>query len=288
MPKLISLLAVIPLSFAALFGAEKTPAAAPKITKLEPRVWQCEFTSPHVPKPMNFLVVLPEGADLEKQKEALPVIYFLHGRGRNERTLLDKSDTCRARLMASKCAVVLPKGREGWYVNSPVLKDEQYADYVDEVIALAEKHFPVGGSAQKRAIGGWSMGGYGAAYTATRRPDDFCALASIIGVINFPREQIEPKGQNYAVHPRYGEDRAFWDSVNPYLKLESLAKAKMPVFIAYAKGAPERQMNESFIEKAKSLSMDITVLPLDGGHMFPVVEKAYGPPMDFLEKHLQK
>lgn len=262
-----------------------------KIKQLEPRIWQCDFSTPYVPKPARFLVVLPAGVTPEKAKgEKLPVIYFLHGRGRNERTLLDKSVSARARLMASHAAIVLPQGREGWYIDSPVLPDEKYATLIDEIIALAEANFPVGGSQDKRGIGGWSMGGFGSAYTATRRPQDFAALATIIGLLDFPREPIEPKTQNYVVPPRYGTDPAVWKTMDPRLRMASIAT--MPKFIAYAEGAPERQMNEVFIAEANALAKakhapEVVVYHTTGGHSFPVVERSFPLAMDFLEKQLK-
>ena len=70
--------------------------------------------------------------------------------------------------------------------DSPVLPDDRYAGYVDEVITLAEKLFPVSRTARSRAIGGWSMGGDGAMYTACRRSGDFAAAALIIGILDLP------------------------------------------------------------------------------------------------------
>jgi len=262
-----------------------------KIKQVEPRVWQCDFSTPYVPKAARFLVILPEGVTPEKAKgERLPVIYFLHGRGRNERTLLDKSASARARLMASHAAIVMPQGREGWYIDSPVLPQEQYATLIDEIVALAEANFPIGGAQEKRGIGGWSMGGFGAAYTATRRPQDFAALATIIGLLDFPREPIEPKSQNYVVPPRYGTDPAVWKTFDPRLRMEAIAT--MPKFIAYADGAPERQMNEVFIEQANALAKakhapEVVVYHTTGGHTFPVVERSFPLAMDFLEKQLK-
>ena len=129
--------------------------------------------------------------------------------------------------MAARCAVVLPRGREGWYMNSPVIPADRYADYVDEVITLVEKHFPVSASPKERGIGGWSMGGYGAMYTACRRPDDFAAVASIIGILDFPRPAIELAGQNYAVPPRFGTDPKFWHTVDPRALLPRVLRAGM-------------------------------------------------------------
>lgn len=263
-------------------SAEDT-AIAPQISQIEPRIWSCEFKSAALSGvAMRFLVVLPQGIELKSAP--LPVIYFLHGRGRHERTLLENPLT-RERVLAASCAVVLPRGRDGWYVNSPVTPADRYADYVDEVMALAEKHFPVSRVATQRAIGGWSMGGYGAVYTACRRPADFAAVASIIGILDFPRPQIAESGQNYAVPARFGTDPAFWSTVDPRLLLPRLRA--VPLFVAYADHAAERQMNEAFLADAQELKMPVEIMRLNGGHTFPMVEQSLPATLDFLEGKLK-
>ena len=254
---------------------------APKIALVEPRVWSCDFTSQALGGPMRFLVVLPEGASLTSAP--LPVIYFLHGRGRHERTLFEY-ETTRQRVMASPCAVVLPRGRDGWYVNSPTIPADRYADYVDEVVTLAERHFPIGRTPPLRAIGGWSMGGYGAAYTATRRAGEFAAVAPIIGILDFPRADIEERGQNYAVPPRMGTDVARWAEMNPRRMILRLRGT--PVFVAYADRAAERQMNEGFIADARAAGVDVEIMKMSGGHTFPMVEQGLPAAFSFMEKSL--
>jgi len=257
-----------------------TLAAEPKITQVEPRVWSCEYESRTLGLPMRFLVVLPEGAT--RTSAPLPTIYFLHGRGRHERSLFEYEST-RQRVMASPCAVVLPRGRDGWYVNSPVIPADRYADHLDEVMALAERHFPLGRGAGSRAIGGWSMGGYGAAYTAARR-GDFAALAPIIGILDYPRAPVADPGQNYALQPRFGIDPAAWRLLNPRLLLPRLRAT--PLFVAYADKAAERQMNEDFIADARAAGVPVEVLKMSGGHTFPMVEQGLPAAFSFMEKHL--
>lgn len=112
-----------------------------RIAEVEPRIWSCDFSSRALGgTAMRFLVILPEG--ITRGAAAQPVIYFLPGRGRHERTLLEYEQT-RSRVMSLRCALVLPRGRDGWYINSPVTPADRYADYLDEVMALAEEHFPL-------------------------------------------------------------------------------------------------------------------------------------------------
>ncbi|MDR2674950.1 MAG: GDSL-type esterase/lipase family protein [Opitutaceae bacterium] len=263
-------------------AAPRTAAGAPRVAGVEPRVWRCDFDSEALGRPMRFMVVLPEGVTPET-KTRRPVIYFLHGRGRNERTLL-QDGACRARLLASPCAIVLPYAREGWYINSPVQAEERHADYIDEVVALSARLFPLGDAAGARAIGGWSMGGYGAMYTAVRRPGDFAAVATIIGLLDFP----EPKEVNggYAVPPRFGGEPAGWAERNPIRRVRAL-RGGPAVRVAYATRAPETGMNRRFIAAAEAAGVAVEVESIDGGHTFPVVQALLPGTLAFLEQALR-
>lgn len=263
------------------FAATNAARAADRITEIEPRVWSCEFPSVALGRTMRFLVVLPEG--LARDAAPVPVIYVLHGRGRHERTLLDDAYSRRV-LLASRCAIVLPRGLDGWYMDSPVVAKDRFAAYVDEVMARAEADFPLRRDGAGRAITGWSMGGYGAAYTFMRRRADFAALATIIGIVNYPRSYIEPVAENYPVQPRFGEDPEVWRRLNPTLLLAQAEPG--PLFVAYADQAAERQMNESFIAAARARGFVVTEMRIPGGHVFPVVRLALPAALAFLEQQL--
>jgi len=251
------------------------------ISEIEPRIWSCDFKSSVLNKPMKFLVVLPDGVGLTNAR--LPVIYFLHGRGRHERTLLDLST--RERVLASPYPVVLPRSHNSWYINSVIVPADRYADYLDEVMALAERHFPVSRESQSRVIGGWSMGGYGCLYTACRRSGDFAAAASIIGIVDYPRPDIPERGQNFPVAPCFGTNTQVWATLNPRKQMDRLKG--MQLFIAYADKATERQMNEVFLADARAAGIKVEALRLSGGHTFPMVEQGLSPAFSFLENALK-
>jgi S-formylglutathione hydrolase FrmB len=272
-----------PASLAAALLATPGAAApdAPRVSVVEPRVWACDFESRALARPMRFLVVLPAGTAPGAAR--VPVVYFLHGRGRHEHTLLENEVTRRV-VLAARFAIVLPRGQDGWYVNAPAAPADRFGDYLDEVLAAAEELFPVSREAAGRAIGGWSMGGYGATYTAGRRAGDFAAVASLIGVIDFPRAPVGEPKQNYAVPARFGTDPDAWRAFNPRLLLPRLRGT--PYFVAYADQAFERQMNEVFIADARAVGVEVEVLRLSGGHTFPMVEQALPAALAFFDRRL--
>lgn len=265
---------------AGLLAANMVAGQLAKVDSLEPRIWSCEFHSAALDRDMRFLVVLPS---VTRETAAVPVIYFLHGRGRDETTLL-ADEFSRRQLLASRCAIVLPRGLDGWYVDSPVMPKDKFGGYIDEVMARAEENFPVRRDSAGRAITGWSMGGYGAAYTFARHAGDFAALATITGIVDYPRMETGPADQNYPVQPRFGEDAAVWAQINPRLLLGGAARK--PLLVAYADRAPERDMNEAFIADAKALGFPVRELRIPGEHVFAVVREAIPSVLGFLELQL--
>lgn len=201
-----------------------------------------------------------------------PVLFFLHGRGRHHRTLLD-SEAARTALLAAPCYVVLPQGEDGWYINAPGNPAARYETYLEEVIAWAERTYPIATEPAARGIAGWSMGGYGAVRFAQTHPGKFGFVASVIGLLDFPREEDLPPGQNYKVPvTRFTADPATWRTLNPLHGVEKLRGTEITLVLA-TKGF-ERTMNENFLAALKTTSLTARVHWLEGGHEFPLVERA--------------
>ncbi len=200
-----------------------------------------------------------------------PVLFFLHGRGRHHRSLVEAPEA-RAALLAAPFYVVLPQGEDGWYVDSPARPADRYGTYLEEVGAWAERQFPLSRSPTRRGIGGWSMGGYGAVRFAQTHPGRFGFVASIIGLLDFPRPETLPEGQNYHVPvPRFTGDPLVWEHFNPLRDVVALRSARVTLVLA-SRGF-ERTMNERFIAALQVQDVRPEIHRLEGGHEFSVVER---------------
>ena len=209
MKTLILLLALISAVVAADLpeGMVATPVAD--------RIVHYAFPSAALKKPMAFTVVFPQG--YEETGQPWPVLFFLHGLGRNEKTLIDDPQS-REHLLAQPYIIVLPKGENGWYFDSPFDPERQFASYLDEVTALAAKVLPISTERSQRAIGGWSAGGFGSVWACIRHPESFSTLATIIAVVDFPAE-----GVRFPLTPKtFGTDPARWPAFNPINRAEEL------------------------------------------------------------------
>ena len=122
-------------------------------TSLGDRIDHYDFHSATLNKPMAFVTVYPHG--YRADGKPWPVLFFLHGLGRKETTLID-DPASRAQLLEQPYVIVLPRGENGWYFDSPFDPARHYAQYLDEVIALAGRVAHLSADRAQRAIGGWS------------------------------------------------------------------------------------------------------------------------------------
>ena len=244
------------------------------------RVHELSFFSEALQREMTVSVVAPA-----EPMDDSTVLLFLHGRGRHHRSLLEV-EASREVLLAADMWVILPEGEDGWYIDSPVQAEARYEGYLSEVVAETTARFDLPQQGACWAIGGWSMGGYGAMRFAVRHPEQFATIATVVGLLDFPREETLPAGQNYTVpQDRFGEDRVVWAAFNPINGVSALqGKA---VLLITADAAFDRTMNENFSAALIEAKIGHRIITLEGGHTFPVVQAALPLVLDFVRRSEQ-
>jgi S-formylglutathione hydrolase FrmB len=233
------------------------------------RITFTEVKSTALGRALPVAVVQPAGGAVSDS----PALFLLHGRGRHHRSLIDSD--ARAALLSAPFVIVLPQGEDGWYIDSPARPSDRYAAYLEEVIGWAEKSLSLSRSAARRGIAGWSMGGYGAVRFAQTHPGDFGFVGAIIGLLDFPRLENLPEGQNYRVPlDRFASDQGIWEQLNPINAVERLRGSAVTLVLA-TRGF-ERTMNENFMNQLHQQKIPARVHWLEGGHEFPLVQQAIG------------
>ncbi len=135
-----------------------------------------EIDSRHVPGMDPLPVTLVEPAGIE-EGERRPLLVFLHGRGEDghESNLGEALYAALEELGDDAPVVAFPSGGVSSYWHDRDGGDwERYV--VGEVIPLAARRMPV--DLDRVAIGGISMGGFGALHIARRHPGRFCAVGA--------------------------------------------------------------------------------------------------------------
>jgi S-formylglutathione hydrolase FrmB len=125
-----------------------------------------------VGRPLPTTVVIPAA---QPERERRPLLVFLHGRNGNERSELDEAFYSALASVGGRAPIVaFPYGGKSSYWHDRA--DERWGTYVvREVIPEVVKRYHA--DPRRIAIGGISMGGFGAYDIARLNPGRFCAVA---------------------------------------------------------------------------------------------------------------
>lgn len=263
--------------------AVRADCHAPEITqmrKLHDRVLEYRMQSPALQAEAAFAVVLP--ATYSADSGSYPVVYLLHGAGRTHLTLTDFEAT-RQTLLDAPFVTVMPRGENGWWIDSAEDGESRYETLVTETIAAAEGVLNIATSATMRGITGWSMGGFGAARYASRHSSAFASVATILGLLDFPNTRL-PEGQNHDVPNVFGPTPSLQESFNPMREVEKLLG--LQILTLTADRAFDYTMNRNFHRRLLELGKRHEYVVLEGKHTFESVEAALPHVVRFFSRTL--
>src|ERR1051326_4186631 len=147
----------------------------------ESRVQCGAMKSKYVPGHIGFCAMLPPSYDANPGKR-FPVLYFLHGLGGDQSFLASTGassaiEDAWEQKRLGEFVIITPQGENSFYINS---RDGHilYEDFfIREFVPQMERRFRIVGTRAGRAIGGISMGGYGALRFAFKYPQMFTSVA---------------------------------------------------------------------------------------------------------------
>lgn len=150
-----------------------------------------QFKSNLVGAELPYEVLLPADYNLATAKaKRYPVLYLLHGLGGNPRSWLNLG--VREASARYPLIVVLAEGRASFYTDSASAPAEKFESYfVRELVPDVDRRFRTVAGRDGRAIGGLSMGGYGALKFAVKYPEMFAVAASMSGALGSSSWQKE-------------------------------------------------------------------------------------------------
>lgn len=141
-------------------------------------------------KKLSSVITLPKGYDASKK---YPVLFLLHGHPGNAVNGFNTAEL--EKITADKGLILVrPEGGSGsWYTD---WKDQRHdkanweSHHIDEVIPFIDANLATYGDGAHRAIGGYSMGGYGAVHYGFKHPDLFNHVASYSGGVDLEDQTI--------------------------------------------------------------------------------------------------
>lgn len=177
-----------------LLGVVSTAEAAGRV--------ECRAASSQILKrAVRYCVFLPPSYDVEKTRR-FPVLYFLHGLGDNEQSLINLGgwslvEYLREKGRIGEFVIVAPDGGRTFYVNSSDGRVRYEDFFIREFIPLVDRSYRTRPGRAFRGITGVSMGGYGALRYAFAYPQLFGSVSSHMGALmeKIPRVEIVGGGR---------------------------------------------------------------------------------------------
>ena len=180
------------------------------------------YFSRSLQKASAFHIVFPEDPNTPRP---WAVFYLLHGLS-DDHTIWMRRTSIERYVAGLPLAVVMPDGGRGWYTNAA--EGHKYEDdLIQDIRGLVERAFPVKADRSGRAIGGLSMGGYGAVKLGLKHHELFGSVNSHSGAVGIFRDpervkQLSPEFRRiFGEHPKDGPE-------DPFALVEKLDHGRLP------------------------------------------------------------
>ena len=185
--------------------------------KLDLRLLELTLQTSALNAPTKLRILLPDRYD-STPNQRYPVLYLLQG-AVDDYTAWIREGNAEAMTAGYPMIIVMPDaGDDGfycdWFNNSGYGTPQWETYHIRQLIPFIDAHFRTEGTRHGRAIGGVSMGGFGAISYAARHPELFAAAISFSGLVD--NTTLSSKSYiNNAVFGPYKAEEVRWRGHNP-------------------------------------------------------------------------
>lgn len=216
-------------------------------------------------------IILPSNYDTTK---IYPVLYFLHWWGGDNNSFL--STSLITEMKNRNFIIVTPNADTCWYVNSFSNPTNKYEDFFSkELFTYIDKNYKT--DYKRQAIGGFSMGGYGALQIGLKHPERFKYIASVCGAINAPFYDIPLTPESplnfiiNSVRLSFGDEKSYKSGETDVFSIIKKVKSAKDLTIYFAVAKQDEfdfivPQHKTLIKEIENKKIKYQYLEFDGGH----------------------
>jgi S-formylglutathione hydrolase FrmB len=196
------------------------------------------------------------------------VFYLLHGLSDDD-TIWMRRTSIERYVEGLPLVVVMPDGGRGWYTNA-VVGPAHEDDLIKDVVGLVDRTFPVKAERGGRAIGGLSMGGYGAVKLGLKHHALFASVNSHSGAVGILQDDWTKNSHLKDIAPEL--ERIFGKSPrggaeDPFGIIERIDHGRIPALrIDCGKDDFLIEQNRAFHRKLESMHVPHEYAEFPGEH----------------------
>ncbi|MFM0721564.1 alpha/beta hydrolase-fold protein [Paraburkholderia strydomiana] len=255
------------LALALLSVAASVPASASTVVSRS-------FYAEALGRDWGYTVYLPSG--YRQDAARIPVLYLLHGNNGDANDWLTQghlqsaADALIARKEIPPVVIVMPQGGTDWYVDR---KEKMESAFFGDLLPEIETHYAVSTQRGGRAIGGVSMGGFGALRYALTQPELFCGALLLSPAIYANEPPRASAARRVGVFGDRQFDPEIWHELNYPAQWERYMSRpyRLPMFIAAGDDDLAIQADASSLYTRLRLAGNPAALRIiDGGHTWEV------------------
>ena len=214
-----------------------------------------------------------------KHSPEYPTLIMLHGLGGDMYDWLSKTDII-AYSEEYNFNLICPEGEDSFYIND-------YTDYIsEELLDIAEEELDM----HDFAIGGLSMGGYGAMIAGFINPNRFSHILSLSGAMPVYKYErilkeggITPEDREYRLRIFGPFDQIRGSYKDPEYLIARSRDILPPLYICCGQDDEHLRDTRLFVEALESLPVDFTYVENEGKHNWEYWSRMLKPALDWMK-----
>ena len=218
--------------------------------------------------------------------KSYPLVYLLHGWSGSYHQWNDIMD-CQKYADEYGFIIVCPDGLyDSWYINSPAIKESQYADFFfKDLFPFVTKNYRV--DSKNVFITGLSMGGHGALYLFEQNPELFRSAGSISGVLDLTNSRNDYRISEYLGLKNDASDEKVLKTYSVVGNSGKIAASGKEIIFSCGVDDPFYKVNNEFRAKCDESKIDATYISNPGAHNYPYWKYNIASHFDFFKNQIQ-